>query len=294
MDGFLNINKPLGITSSDVVIRVRRRLSKGTRVGHGGTLDPEASGVLPICVGRAARLFDYIIDKEKTYVAVLKLGVATDTQDAGGQVVESRPVAAGPEEIRAVLPEFMGDIAQIPPMYSALKRGGKRLYQLARQGETVEIAPRACRVDEIALLEDLGDDKYLLRITCGKGVYIRTLCHDIGARLGCGGHMAALERVAAGAFRIEDALSLSQAEELLEAGNILSALLPMDAPLAHIPAVYAGPEAAHAAKNGNPLKPAWLRSPGAEGIVRVYLEDRFCGMGIREPDGTIRFKAMLL
>ncbi len=296
MDGFLNINKPLGMTSSDVVVYVRRRLPKGTRVGHGGTLDPEASGVLPVCVGRAARLFDYIIDKEKTYVAVLKLGVTTETQDASGQVVKTLPVDVdvGAAAVAAVLPEFEGEIEQIPPMYSAIKRDGKRLYQLARKGETVEVAPRACRVHGVELLDDLGEDRYRLRITCGKGVYIRTICHDIGARLGCGGHMESLERAQAGAFRIEDALTLAQVDALAQAGTLSSALVPMDMPIAHIPAVRVGEKAAHAVKNGNPLNPGWLDAPAPKGILRVYLGDRFCGMGEAEADGTVRFKAMLL
>lgn len=294
MDGFLNINKPLGMTSSDVVVYVRKRLPRGVRVGHGGTLDPDASGVLPVCVGRAARLFDYIIDKEKTYVAVLKLGVSTDTQDASGQIVDEKPVAVGAAEIRAVLPAFVGEIEQIPPMYSALKKDGKRLYQLARKGETVALDPRACRVHAIELMEEMGEDRYLLRIKCGKGVYIRTLCHDIGARLGCGGHMAELSRTAAGAFRLEDALTLMRVDELFRADALSSALLPMDYPLSHIPAVRAGEAAAHAVKNGNPLKPEWLDRPAPEGVVRVYLTGEFCGMGVSEPDGSIRFKAMLL
>lgn len=293
MDGFLNINKPLGMTSSDVVVYVRRRLPRGTRVGHGGTLDPDASGVLPVCIGRAARLFDYIIDKEKTYIAVLKLGVTTDTQDASGQAMEEKPVTAGVADLRAALPQFVGEIEQIPPMYSAIKKDGKRLYQLARKGETVEVAPRACTVHGIDLLDDLGENRFRLRITCGKGVYIRTLCHDIGALLGSGGHMASLERVAAGAFRVEDALSLARVDELSQSDSLVSALLPMDYPLANIPAVHVREVAARAIKNGNPLKPGWLLTPAPGGIVRVYLNEQFCGMGISEADGLIRFKAML-
>ena len=183
MDGFINVNKPLGKTSSDVVVYVRRRLPRGTRVGHGGTLDPEASGVLPVCVGGAARLFDYIIDKEKTYIATLRLGIVTDTQDAGGAVIQTREVSARLEDVARALPHFEGEIEQIPPMYSAIKKDGKRLYQLARNGESVEIPARKCRVYGIELLEDLGDNRYKLRVRCGKGVYIRTLCHDIGAYL---------------------------------------------------------------------------------------------------------------
>ena len=180
MNGFLNVNKPTGCTSSDLVVFVRKRLPRGTAVGHGGTLDPEASGVLPVCVGSATRLFDYIIDKQKTYVARIRLGVETDTQDATGRVVAERPVRVGEAELRAALPAFTGEIEQVPPMYSAIKRDGRRLYQLARKGQTVEVQPRKCRVDRIDFLGSEGEDTFLLEITCGKGVYIRTLCHDIG------------------------------------------------------------------------------------------------------------------
>lgn len=294
MDGFINVNKPLGKTSSDVVVYVRRRLPRGTRVGHGGTLDPEASGVLPVCVGGAARLFDYIIDKEKTYIATLKLGVVTDTQDASGTVVETRDVSATADDVIRALPHFEGEIAQIPPMYSAIKKDGKRLYQLARQGETVEIPARKCRVHGIELLEDLGDNRYKLRVRCGKGVYIRTLCHDIGAYLGCGGHMATLERVAAGAFRIEDALTLEEIDALYQAGRLEEALMPMDFPIGHIPRIDVDAERMHAVKNGNPLRQKWIEGEAPEGPVRIYIGGEFCGIGEKDAEGTIRFRAMLL
>lgn len=292
MDGFLNVNKPLGRTSSDVVVFVRRRLPKGTRVGHGGTLDPEASGVLPVCVGAAARLFDYIIDKQKTYVATLKLGQETDTQDATGQVVRERPVSVTEEDVRRVLGNFTGVIRQVPPMYSAIKKDGKRLYQLARKGESVEIPARECRVDGVQLMQILGENRYLLRIDCGKGVYIRTLCHDIGRALGCGGHMATLERTAAGAFQLEDAHSLPEIEALAQEGRLESALLPMDYPIAHLPRLDLGPEQRHAVRNGNPLRVRDFDAPlGAP--VRAYLEGKFCGIVERDETGLFRFKAML-
>ncbi len=294
MNGFLNVNKPAGRTSSDVVVFVRRRLPKGTSVGHGGTLDPEASGVLPICVGSATRLFDYIIDKQKTYVARIRLGIETDTQDATGRVVETRPVTAGEAELRAVLPRFTGDIQQIPPMYSALKRDGKRLYKLARRGETVALEPRSCRVDGIEYLRREEEDTYLLRITCGKGVYIRTLCHDIGRALGCGAHMRTLERTAAGIFRVEDALTPDQIDAMALSGALAGALIPLDAPLAHLPAVRVGERSRHAVLNGNPLKPAWLEEPAPPvPAVRVYLNDEFAGIGAPQPDGSVKFRAML-
>ena len=294
MNGFLIVNKPTGRTSSDVVVFVRRRLPRGTTVGHGGTLDPEASGVLPVCVGSAARLFDYIIDKQKTYVARLKLGVETDTQDATGRVVATRPVTAGEDEVRAALPGFVGDIEQIPPMYSALKRDGQRLYKLARKGEVVALEPRRCRVDGIDYLGREGGDVHLLRVRCGKGVYIRTLCHDIGRALGCGGHMLTLERTAAGVFHIEDALTLERIDALAQAGALEGALLPLDAPLGHLPAVRVGERCRHAVVNGNPLKAQWLDAPAPQSdAVRVYLNDEFAGIGQPMEDGGIRFRAML-
>lgn len=294
MNGFISVNKPLGRTSSDIVVFVRKRLPRGVRVGHGGTLDPEASGVLPVCVGGAARLFDYIIDKEKTYEAILALGKITDTQDATGSVVEERPVCATRTDIEKVLPKFTGEIMQIPPMYSAIKKDGRRLYQLARKGETVEIPSRKCRVHGIELLESLGEDKYRLRIRCGKGVYIRTLCHDIGAYLGCGGHMAALERTAAGAFTIENSMTLEEIDRLAGEGRLEEALLPMDYPIAHIPRVDVGEERMHAVKNGNPLKAAWLAEPAPEGPARIYIGGKFCGIGEKDETGSVRFRAMLL
>ena len=294
MNGFLNINKPTGRTSSDAVVFVRKRLPKGTAVGHGGTLDPEASGVLPVCVGSATRLFDYIIDKQKIYVARILLGVETDTQDATGQVVAERPVDVDEAALRAVLPTFTGEIEQIPPMYSAIKKDGRRLYQLARKGQTVLVEPRMCRVDGIEFLGGEGDDTYRLRITCGKGVYIRTLCHDIGQTLGCGAHMQALERVAAGIFRIEDALTPAQIDELAQAGRLREALIPLDAPLKHLPAVRVGERSRHAVINGNPLRAEWLDAPAPQvEAVRVYLNDEFAGIGAPQPDGSVKFRAML-
>ena len=294
MNGFLNVNKPAGRTSSDVVVFVRRRLPKGTAVGHGGTLDPDASGVLPVCVGSATRLFDYIIDKQKTYVACIRLGIETDTQDASGAVVAERPVSAGEAELRAVLPRFTGEIRQVPPMYSALKRDGKRLYKLARKGESVALEPRQCRVDAIEYLGAAGEDAYLLKIDCGKGVYIRTLCHDIGRALGCGAHMQSLRRTAAGIFRVEDALSPEDVDALAREDRLASALIPLDAPLGHLPAVRVGARSRHAVLNGNPLRANWLDGPAPEvPAVRVYLEDTFAGIGAPQPDGSVRFRAML-
>ena len=294
MDGFLVLNKPLGRTSSDCVVFVRKRLPRGTAIGHGGTLDPMASGVLPVCVGAATRLFDYIIDKQKTYVAELQLGVITDTQDATGAVVERRPVTVTEADVRAALPRFIGEIWQTPPMYSAIKRGGKRLYELARRGESVEVAPRACRVDDVRLTASLGDGRYRLEVDCGKGVYIRTLCHDIGAYLGCGGHMATLARTRAGVFTLENALTLEEVDAL-GAEGLEARLLPMDAAISHLPAVRVEARHRAAARNGMPLRPEWLDAPAPQAeALRVYVGGEFAGIGAPREDGSVRFRAMLL
>ena len=294
MDGFLVLNKPLGKTSSDCVVFVRKRLPRGTAIGHGGTLDPMASGVLPVCVGAATRLFDYIIDKQKTYVAELQLGVVTDTQDATGAVVETRSVNVTEADVRAALPRFIGEIWQTPPMYSAIKRGGKRLYELARRGESVEIAPRACRVDDVRLTASLGNGRYRLEVDCGKGVYIRTLCHDIGAYLGCGGHMASLARTRAGVFTLENALTLEEVDAL-GAEGLEARLLPMDAAIAHLSAVRVEARHRAAVRNGMPLRPEWLDAPAPQAeALRVYVGGEFAGIGAPREDGSVRFRAMLL
>ncbi len=294
MDGFLVLNKPLGKTSSDCVVFVRKRLPRGTAIGHGGTLDPMASGVLPVCVGAATRLFDYIIDKQKTYVAELQLGVVTDTQDATGAVVETRSVNVTEADVRAALPRFIGEIWQRPPMYSAIKRGGKRLYELARRGESVEVAPRACRVDDVRLTASLGDGRYRLEVDCGKGVYIRTLCHDIGAYLGCGGHMATLARTRAGVFTLENALTLEEVDAL-GADGLEARLLPMDAAIAHLSAVRVEARHRAAVRNGMPLRPEWLDAPAPQAeALRVYVGGEFAGIGAPREDGSVRFRAMLL
>ena len=295
MNGFLIANKPTGITSSNLVVFVRKRLPRGTAVGHGGTLDPEASGVLPVCVGSATRLFDYIIDKQKTYIAEIQLGVETTTQDATGEVVKTLPVNVDRAALEAAAATLVGDIEQIPPMYSAIKRDGKRMYKLARKGEVVELEPRKCRVDGVTVLDQTGENRYRIQVDCGKGVYIRTICHDIGQKLGCGAHMASLQRIRAGIFDIEHALTREEIDERYNAGTLEECLIPLDAPLGHLPAVYLTEEARHAVKNGNVLKRRWMKAdaPRAD-AVRIYLNDVFAGIGQTQPDGTVRFRAMLL
>ncbi len=292
MNGFLNLLKPPGMTSSDAVVMVRRKLPRGTRVGHAGTLDPEAAGILPIMVGKAARLFDYLVEKEKTYVAALRLGVVTDTRDATGQALaraDARPTDA---EIEAVLPRFTGTIWQTPPAHSAIKQGGKRLYELARAGEAVEVPARQVTVYGLTLNRRVSEDEALLTVRCGKGTYIRSICHDIGEALGCGAHMGFLLRAQAGIFTLDNAVTLP---ELLAAEALAPLLLPMDAPLAHLPRVDALPAAYAACLNGNALTASQLAQPLPEGnaALRIYVRQQFAGIAHRE-DHRVVFDAMLL
>ena len=291
MNGFLCVLKPPGMTSSDVVVRVRRMLPKGTKVGHAGTLDPEAAGVLPLMIGKASRLFDYLVEKEKVYVAQLKPGYATDTQDAHGEPVSGEGKRASRAELEAVLPRFIGEIDQIPPMYSALKRNGQKLCDLARQGVALEIEPRKTQVYAIDVLHELKDGSFLIAVRCGRGTYIRTLCQDIGAALGTQGHMGYLLRARTGAFSLDDAHTL---EELDQASDLSGLLMEMDMPLSHIPAIHVKPHAERFVRNGNALKRGELMEVPDEGAcVRLYINDRFAGLGRMSGD-AMKFDAMLL
>ena len=279
------------MTSSDVVVRVRRMLPRGTKVGHAGTLDPEATGVLPLMIGKASRLFDYLVEKEKIYVAQLKPGYATDTQDAHGQVIAGEGKHATRAELLAVLPQFIGEIDQIPPMFSALKRDGQKLCDLARQGVTVDVQPRKTQVYAIDVMHELDDGSFLIAVRCGRGTYIRTLCHDIGAAMGTHGHMGYLLRAKTGMFALDDAHTI---EEIAAAEDLSALLVPMDRPLAHLTKVTVKPHAERFVRNGNALTVRELSMETPEGEpVRLYLGERFAGIG-RMHGGTMKFDAMLL
>jgi tRNA pseudouridine55 synthase len=227
LDGILNIYKEKGYTSHDVVAVVRRTLQQ-KKVGHTGTLDPDAQGVLPICVGKATRLADDIMAAHKVYRAVLTLGVTTDTEDASGEILEEKPVDFDEKAIQEVVHSFIGEIQQIPPMYSAIKIQGKKLYQLAREGKEIERAPRSVTIHDIIIQKFLPPDQLEMDIYCSKGTYIRTLCADIGKKLGCGGHMASLIRLASGNFKLENAITLDDLKLLKEEDRLSEALIPMD------------------------------------------------------------------
>ena len=236
IDGILNIDKPYGITSMDVVRRVKRA-SGQRRVGHGGTLDPIATGVIPVCMGVATRLMEDVVGGAKTYLAGIELGASTDTYDALGEVTGRRDASGvALADIEGALPAFTGDILQVPPMYSALKREGKRLYDLARAGVEVEREARPVTVHSIALRE-WAPPVVTLEVECGKGFYVRSLAHDLGEALGCGGHMKTLARLRSGAFRVEDALTLDEVEERFADGSWREAVHPPDVALRDLRAI---------------------------------------------------------
>lgn len=259
------IDKPSGWTSMDVCAKLRGIL-KEKRVGHGGTLDPMATGVLPVFAGTATKAVEFAEKGDKEYIAGLRLGVVTNTQDSTGEILENHPVTIGPEEVRAVLPRFTGPLQQVPPMYSAIKRDGKKLYELARAGKEVHRDPRPVTIYDLELLEQTGEAEYRLRVRCSKGTYVRTLCHEIGAALGCGGCMSSLRRTMAAGFTLEDAVTLEQVQEQGEA-----LLMPVDRFFAGCPVfLLTAPRMERMVRNGSPI-PAPGLTPGQ---YRVYGADR--------------------
>lgn len=248
MNGIVIVDKPQGWTSQDVTARLRR-VFETRRIGHGGTLDPMATGVLPVFVGRATRGVEFFEHAEKTYEALLLPGVVTDTEDVTGTVLERHPAALTEAAVEAVLPRFRGEILQVPPMYSALKVNGQKLCDLARKGQTVERKPRPVTIHELAFL-GFQDDCLRLRVRCSKGTYIRTLCKDLGEALGCGGCMAQLRRVSAGSYTIRQAVPL---ETLLESADPAQYLLPVDSLFASLPALTLTPNQETRCRNGNPF-----------------------------------------
>ena len=264
-NGILIIDKPADWTSHDVVAKLRGILHE-RRIGHAGTLDPMATGVLPVFVGRATRAVEFAAEREKEYIATLSLGMTTDTQDSTGALLTTHEVTASRQDVEAVLGQFRGEILQIPPMYSAIKRQGQKLYELARRGQEVERDPRPITIYELELLEQLSPADYRLRVLCSKGTYVRTLCHDIGQALGCGGCMDALRRTMAAGFPIEDAVTLEQVQERGE-----DLLMPVDCLFAGCPVfLLRSPRLERLARNGNPI-PAPELPPGQ---YRVYSQDR--------------------
>ncbi len=274
-NGIMNVYKEAGYTSHDVVAKLRG-ICKQKKIGHTGTLDPDAVGVLPVCFGSGTKLCDMLTDWDKEYIAVLRLGVVTDTQDLTGQVLwEAAPEvleALTKEQIRSGFMHFLGDYDQVPPMYSALKVDGKKLYELARAGKEVERKPRLVKIKELEILK-MEPPSVCFRVVCSKGTYIRTLCHDIGDRLGCGGAMEALTRTRVGIFGVGDALLLSEIERLRDEGEISSVIIPPDAVFGEYRAVEVSAEGKRLLENGNKLPVEMLIEGGnlcEEERLRMY------------------------
>jgi len=281
MDGILNVYKEKGFTSLAVVAKLRGIL-KMRRIGHTGTLDPDAEGVLPVCLGKATKLCELLTDKEKAYRTVMKLGVVTDTQDMSGTVLEEKTVAVTEEDVLLAIRSFVGEYDQIPPMYSALKVNGKKLYELARAGQVIEREPRRIRIISIAV-EEINLPFVTMTVACSKGTYIRTLCHDIGQKLGCGASMDQLLRVKSGQFYLEDSLTLSEISRRVEENTLDECLIHPDALFTHYPALTVKASGEKLLYNGNPMPKEML--DGIEGapengeMVRIYdLKGEFIGI----------------
>lgn len=279
--------KPPGMTSSDVVVDIRRIFGE-RRVGHTGTLDPAAAGVLPICIGRATRLFDYLVDKEKEYIAELRFGLETDTEDACGSVIAESSRIVSMAELEAVLPDFIGEIEQVPPIYSSLSVNGVKMYKLARSGSVtapVEERRRKIRIFSLETLCELEENSFLIRIRCSKGTYVRSLCRDIGRALGCCAYMPFLLRIASGTFDIEHSHTIAELKELKEKDALAAVVVPVDEAARHLPELRL---------SGLSEKQKTLIANGASveyeqaeqgRVYRLYLENEFMGLAVRDDSG---------
>ena len=280
--------KPTGMSSA-AVVAVMRRLTGEKRTGHAGTLDPEAAGVLPIMTGKATRLFDYLVDTEKEYEAVCAFGTSTDTQDATGTVLETGDRYPDADTVQEKARELTGEIRQIPSMYSAIKVGGKPLYVRARKGETVDVPERIVTVSSIEVTGEEPDHGFAIRVNCGRGTYIRTLCDDLGKLCGCPAHMRSLIRIRSGVFTTETALTLDEARELAAEGKLAERMLPPDYPLRHLPRVDIPAKYAKQVAAGAKIPAENL---SGNGPFRVYLEGKFWGI-MQKNEDMLAWKAQI-
>lgn len=281
ISGIINVYKEKGFTSHDVVAKLRGIL-KQKKIGHTGTLDPDATGVLPVCLGKGTKLCDMLTDKDKTYEAVMLLGVETDTQDTTGEIKSKKEIDSNLEEIQNIIISYIGEYQQIPPMYSALKVDGKKLYELARQGKEIERKPRTVYIHGIEILE-ISLPYVKMRVSCSKGTYIRTLCHDIGQQLGCGGCMDQLKRTKVSRFEIQNARTLHEIEELVKQGEFSSILVAVDDMFEEYPALTVARLYNKILYNGNSIGEAmFLQKETRKEIqpfIRIYDEDgKFIGV----------------
>ncbi|EHQ91359.1 tRNA pseudouridine(55) synthase TruB [Desulfosporosinus youngiae] len=303
MEGIINVLKPTGMTSSDVVVWIRKTL-KLKKVGHTGTLDPGVAGVLPICVGKGTRLAEYITEQGKAYISEVTFGVTTDTQDSYGKVIREISPRLKRKDLERILPGFIGKVSQVPPMYSAVRKEGKHLYEYARQGISIDRPSREVSIYRLNLKEWFEEEypKAILEIECSKGTYIRTLCHDMGQVLGCGAHMSYLLRVRSGPFKIQDSWTLEEIGEAVRTGND-SFLLPLTAGL-DLPRVFLAEARAKAFRHGLPTKKAQVLIHSAEknslpeagsyvgtsSFVQVMEGEELIGIGVWREDSLYPHK----
>ncbi len=287
--GVLLLDKPVGLTSNDA-LQAAKRLLNACKAGHTGSLDPIATGLLPLCFGDATRLSQFLLDSDKRYWTVFRLGVNTATYDSEGAVTQTRSVNVTPADVGRVLPRFTGAITQIPPMYSAIKRGGQPLYKLARAGQEVEREPRDIVIHEMKFI-GLDGDRLTLEIHCSKGTYIRTLAQDIGEALACGAHVVELRRLAVGALDVGQAVTLAELQDAGSPEVRAERLLPLDSVLGGMPEVHLTALAAHYLRQGQSVSLQHGRNPG---WVRLYEgESRFLGLGQVLDDGKVAPRRLL-
>jgi len=293
--GIVVLDKALGGSSNHALQQVKR-LFDANKAGHTGALDPLATGVLPLCLGEATKVSQFLLDSDKAYRARIKLGVRTDTADSEGEVIATADAGAVTEaQIKSALTQFEGDIEQVPPMYSALKRDGQPLYKLAREGKTVEREPRAITVYSIELTDfDPQSQELEIEVDCSKGTYIRTIADDLGQIIGCGAHIIALRRLKAGAFTLADSQSLEELEAAKQADgfNAIDAMLmPMDKAIDTLPAVHLPAYTAQFLKQGQAVQ---VNKPPADGLLRLYEDEEFVGIGIIDDDGKVAPKRLIV
>lgn len=268
MDGLINIYKEKGFTSHDVVAKMRGILHM-KKIGHTGTLDPDAEGVLPVCIGKGTKLCSMLENHDKTYRTVLLLGVETDTQDISGQILKEMPVSVTEEKLMEALSGFRGQLMQVPPMYSALKVNGKKLYEYAREGKTVERKARPVTIYDLTV-DKVEIPRITMTVSCSKGTYIRTLCHDIGQALGCGGCMESLVRTRVGSFRLEDAITLGELEEIRDSKDLESCIVTVEQVFSDLLAASVREEYDVLIRNGNRIRDFMLKDKAEGGRIRMY------------------------
>ncbi|HKM25947.1 MAG TPA: tRNA pseudouridine(55) synthase TruB [Thiopseudomonas sp.] len=292
VSGIIIFDKPYGFSSNGALQKVRWLLNSD-KGGHTGSLDPLATGVLPLCFGEATKFSRYLLDADKVYEATMQLGVTTNTADAEGEVLETKPVNVTSADIEAALPQFRGVIQQVPPMYSALKKDGQPLYKLARAGITIDRPARTVTISQLELLWHDGDQARIL-VSCTKGTYIRSLVEDIGAVLGCGAHVAQLRRIQAGPFDLTHAVTLEELEQAHEEGGaeaLDAFMIPMDSGLLHWPSVEMTENGSFFWLNGQPVR---AQNSPLEGMVRVYNHNHeFIGVGEMDDDGMVAPKRLI-